>query len=102
MANLSDFLQQELSAIRAMGELQRSLTGSLAFSLPKITLPQDILDEAGIQAKMRNALAQNRMDDVAARLAAPSWSASASVASLLESLRPGRKLAEQAVAMHET
>ena len=66
MPNLDDFMRQELTAIRAMGELQRSLTGSLAFSLPKIALPQDILGEARIQAMMRYALAQNRMADVAA------------------------------------
>jgi hypothetical protein len=101
MASLADFMRQELVAIRAMEGLQKSLVGSLALDIPRITLPRDILGEASFHVMMREALAQQRMvSDVASRITEPLWSASDSIARLLESLGPGRELADQIAAVH--
>jgi Predicted pPIWI-associating nuclease len=102
MANLSDFMRQELAAIRAMAELQRSLTGTIAFSVPKITLTQDVLGDARIKMVMRDALDHCKMADVAARIVAPSLLPSNHISSLLGSLRPALDLVRQAAPMHET
>lgn len=146
MADVGGFVRQELAAIQAMRDLQRSLMGSVAFALPKASLLRDRLGEPAIQAMTRAAVAHSRVvgdimrqsaltqsrlandvfrqsalassrmvDDLfrestisrermaadIARLTAPSLAPS-SVASLLESLRPGRELAQQAITMHDT
>ena len=101
MASLVDFMRQELASIRAMEGFQKSLVGSLALDIPKITLPAEILGEARIQAMMREALAQHRMvSDVASQIARPLWSASDSIARLLGSLRPGREFANLIATAH--
>lgn len=101
MASIADFMRQETAAIRAMENFQRSLLGSLTLDIPKIPLPTGFIGESGIQAMMREAVAQHRMvSDIASKITGPLQSASNSVTALLESLRPARDLMDQVAAAH--
>jgi hypothetical protein len=100
LASIHDFIRQQIVAIKAMEEFRRSVIGPVESALPKLATTGNVLENARIQAMMREALEKNRAVTCSLSSIAPwtmpAFRATEAITSIMESTRPFR---EQAATM---